>query len=210
MEKQPNHRHPRRKAKQSPYYESVILHAFPTTHAGQALLRYMLSLEDSDLLNFYRRVKDRSGVLHGAQRPQFTLETLDCEQVDPARWKQAIRLAGIETTVHQPEAPERAPETEDTPHQPEAPAAVPEKHKITPAGRSWSRGEKIAVASIIVTVIFTVIGWIVLGGIEESRSGAAQVGWDSTRGSRASKSRDDDTSAILYVARETNSCMKGA
>ncbi len=147
------------------YYESVVLHAFPTSSEGQELLRHMLSLEDMELLQFYREIMDKSGlVLHVAQRPQFTLEVLDSEQMDPARWTKAKRLAGIVVTPRQPETLRRAEDAEDAPPEPKLPKTAYRVAGVAPQPRSWSRGEKIAVASIIVTIILAVIGWIVLRG----------------------------------------------
>jgi hypothetical protein len=51
---------------------------------------------------------------------------------------------------------------EDAPAQSEAREAS-QQSEVTPESRLWSRGDKIKVASIIVTIILAVIGWIVLG-----------------------------------------------
>lgn len=61
--------------------------------------RYLRSLSQNDFLKFYRKIMDKHGLmLHTAQRPDFTAEILECEQMDPARWIKACRHAGIVAT----------------------------------------------------------------------------------------------------------------
>lgn len=138
------------------YYESVVLPAFPSNREGQELLRYMLALKDTDLLDFYRAIMDKTVVLHVAQRPQLTLEILDAKQMDPARWVKAKRRAGIGVAIHKPLEASQAANTESIPP---ASAALPSTtgaSEVAPQSRPWSRNEKIGLISALAAVVAAV------------------------------------------------------
>ncbi len=143
-----------------PYYESVILHAFPASLDGQELLRHVLSINDNELCDLYRQILDKSGLtLHTTQRPQFTLEIIDCEQLDPARWARALRLSGVKQLQ-----PEQADSQPDPPTETSITTgpdfATPSSQPVGESQR-WSRQDKLGAIGILVTILLAILGWFV-------------------------------------------------
>jgi hypothetical protein len=138
------------------YYETIVLHAFPATREGQELLRYMLTVDDSDFLDFYRKVTDKHGiVLHGAARPQLTLEILDCEQLDPARWTRGLQHLGLEKAERQQTADSASVPAPETPSHWRQAIEPPSSATIAP--RRWTRADVIGAISVIVMIIGIIV-----------------------------------------------------